>query len=726
MQKKVVKLFLLVATLFQSEFSDAQVYCGYPEVYKQTKITLDSGWGKSFVPTDIIQNFNGVWAVGHYDSNVLVARFNDTGMLEWVKQIGTDANDAQFSVRITSTDDGGAIVTGLSKIDDTRHLPWVANLNFNGDLRWIRRLEDIPGAPRNAVFTRAHVDDTGQILITGFVQESIRDYPVLVKLNRFGKVDFLKRYKDYLPSSTFTSYVSEYSDITNYLNQYVAVGTYTTADRNNPALYSQPQPYVAFIDSIGEVRKQIHFQTEHDSIRYEVNQVLSSNGDSFNVYLTGSRTDLRMGQSPQIWLACVNPQTGLLRWQKRFDERAGMGMWSYFDRDKLVLLHRTKHTDGSWWEGIAQLDTAGNVEFVHHVNNGGVRFQSTIGRLNLNANINTVATMRDGGLAIIGLDNAEDTAHLQLIMTKPCDENFCTNQVNSIDSSWDTQLQIRLAKLAESSAERLEIPSNNNSSYTFKQSISCRYCPMPNSNVTDVIVCDEPFTHIADVWDIYSKVTWSDGDNAKYKSISNTGKYWVKKENACGISLDTFTIYREYRPLKVLNDNEYYCRGRLFTLKGTQQQPGNFTYQWSTGDNGPELNVYSTQTVSLRTISNGCGERTDVVNVYEVNCDCEICVPNAFSPLNADGVNDEWMPRTDCKYTSCLVKEGTYSIYNRWGEKLAENPIDVAWNGRLADGSYVPEGAYVYKIKVVFDESVTGNRIIHQSGTVLVLAGDSK
>jgi flagellar hook assembly protein FlgD len=70
------------------------------------------------------------------------------------------------------------------------------------------------------------------------------------------------------------------------------------------------------------------------------------------------------------------------------------------------------------------------------------------------------------------------------------------------------------------------------------------------------------------------------------------------------------------------------------------------------------------------------------------------------------------------------VKEGTYSIYNRWGEKLAENPIDVAWNGRFADGSYVPEGAYAYKIKVVFDESVTGNRIIHQSGTVLVLAGD--
>ena len=238
MQKKVVKLFLLVATLFQSEFSDAQVYCGYPEVYKQTKITLDSGWGKSFVPTDIIQNFNGVWAVGLYDSNVLVARFNDTGMLEWVKQIGTDANDAQYAVRITSTDDGGAIVTGLSKIDDTRHLPWVANLNFNGDLRWIRRLEDIPGAPRNAIFTRAHVDDTGQILITGFVHESIRDYPVLVKLNRFGKVDFLKKYKDYLPSSTFTSYVSEYSDITNYLNQYVAVGTYTTADMNNPALYS--------------------------------------------------------------------------------------------------------------------------------------------------------------------------------------------------------------------------------------------------------------------------------------------------------------------------------------------------------------------------------------------------------------------------------------------------------------------------------------------------------
>ena len=243
---------------------------------------------------------------------------------------------------------------------------------------------------------------------------------------------------------------------------------------------------------------------------------------------------------------------------------------------------------------------------------------------------------------------------------------------------------------------------------------------MPVINVSDVILCDFPLFHQQDVWDIYSDVTCNDGDNAKYKTFDRVGLYWLVKQNACGTVRDTFRISKENRPVKVLNDNEYFCRGRLFTLKGTQPNPGTFFYQWSDGSSGSEKNIYETTTISLTTTSPGCGSRTDIVNVYQANCDCEICVPNAITPYNSDGKNDEWLPRTDCKYANCTIKTGSYRIYNRWGEKIAENPIEVAWNGKDAKGEFVPRGVYIYNISIVFDESVEGNRIVNESGDITV------
>jgi hypothetical protein len=78
------------------------------------------------------------------------------------------------------------------------------------------------------------------------------------------------------------------------------------------------------------------------------------------------------------------------------------------------------------------------------------------------------------------------------------------------------------------------------------------------------------------------------------------------------------------------------------------------------------------------------------------------------------------LPRTDCKYANCTIKEGSYRIYNRWGEKVAENPINVAWNGTDAKGDFVARGVYIYNIKIIFDESVEGNRIINESGDITV------
>ena len=53
----------------------------------------------------------------------------------------------------------------------------------------------------------------------------------------------------------------------------------------------------------------------------------------------------------------------------------------------------------------------------------------------------------------------------------------------------------------------------------------------------------------------------------------------------------------------------------------------------------------------------------------------EIFIPNIFSP-NGDGQNDTLYVRSNC------IKDFTFSIYNRWGEKVFEtNDINEGWDG---------------------------------------------
>ncbi len=73
------------------------------------------------------------------------------------------------------------------------------------------------------------------------------------------------------------------------------------------------------------------------------------------------------------------------------------------------------------------------------------------------------------------------------------------------------------------------MPPNSSQVPQFTQTVGCRFCPKPIINVSDVILCDFPLFHQQDVWDIYSEVTWNDGDNAKYKSFDRVGIVLVDK-----------------------------------------------------------------------------------------------------------------------------------------------------------------------------------------------------
>ena len=85
--------------------------------------------------------------------------------------------------------------------------------------------------------------------------------------------------------------------------------------------------------------------------------------------------------------------------------------------------------------------------------------------------------------------------------------------------------------------------------------------------------------------------------------------------------------------------------------------------------------------------------------------------PNVFSP------DAEINNRFHC-FTSFDVERFSLVIYNRWGIELwSTDDINQPWNGRRADGTPCPQGAYVYRYWI----NGTDNRFESGIGTITLL-----
>lgn len=97
---------------------------------------------------------------------------------------------------------------------------------------------------------------------------------------------------------------------------------------------------------------------------------------------------------------------------------------------------------------------------------------------------------------------------------------------------------------------------------------------------------------------------------------------------------------------------------------------------------------------------------------YEISIGkSDIKCPNAFSPGNNDGVNDEWK----VSYKSILNFD--CRIFNSWGIEVArlKNPAD-GWDGRYK-GKNVPSGVYYY----IIDAKGADGKIYHLKGDINII-----
>ena len=106
------------------------------------------------------------------------------------------------------------------------------------------------------------------------------------------------------------------------------------------------------------------------------------------------------------------------------------------------------------------------------------------------------------------------------------------------------------------------------------------------------------------------------------------------------------------------------------------------------------MHVFSdTGTFTVRAIVNAdCGVDTITQDIVVVNCDCNVYIPNAFSP-NGDGMNDTFSP-----VAFCDLEQLEFSVYSRWGELVYQtsNPSEK-WDGKY-NGKECQVDVYVYVI----------------------------
>jgi len=118
------------------------------------------------------------------------------------------------------------------------------------------------------------------------------------------------------------------------------------------------------------------------------------------------------------------------------------------------------------------------------------------------------------------------------------------------------------------------------------------------------------------------------------------------------------------------------------------------SFVWQDGSTASIYAVTDSGTYSV-IAQNGCGADTAMVKVAFRPCECQLLLPNAFTP-NGDGLNENFRPLHPCKISNYSLK-----IFNRYGQLVfASQDPSQGWNGfsggiRAEAGNYVWVASYI-------------------------------
>jgi gliding motility-associated-like protein len=181
--------------------------------------------------------------------------------------------------------------------------------------------------------------------------------------------------------------------------------------------------------------------------------------------------------------------------------------------------------------------------------------------------------------------------------------------------------------------------------------------------------------------------------------------------NGCVDSLIQFVPFPPPVIVDVVPDTVYLELGASQQINVNVQNAINPTYVWNTLQGlscndcpNPIVSPFNDMIYTIRVYdhshplnSSECyGEATLYVMVEE---HIKSYVPNAFTPANTDGINDQLMVYGEG------IKKLHFTIYDRWGELLFEsNRQDIGWDGSYK-GKILGPGVYIYYVEAEYLDS---------------------
>ncbi|MFM2225546.1 MAG: hypothetical protein RJA07_1748 [Bacteroidota bacterium] len=193
------------------------------------------------------------------------------------------------------------------------------------------------------------------------------------------------------------------------------------------------------------------------------------------------------------------------------------------------------------------------------------------------------------------------------------------------------------------------------------------------------------------------------------------GNYFSTIPNYLGCDSTIHTVINMLPKFKIdLGSDVLMCDDKTITLNANPNNLIGGSFSWNNGVGIATTEISSGGLYIVTATFPPCKPVLDSIFIVTENCDCNMYMPNAFSP-NHDGLNETIKPVIEC---NPLPIDYVFSIYNRWGQLVfTTSNIDESWDGNFKKKE---QEVGVYDYLISYKHSANEKKIIKKGDISLI------
>ncbi len=631
--------------------------------------------------------------------DIFLAKYDANGNALWAKnatgtggtgfvvgnQVNSISTDTSGNVFITGTFYNSTITFGSITLTNTNATSaigdiFLAKYDANGNILWAKN----PTGADHDEGLAVSADAGGNVFVTGaFLSSSLTFASITLSNTGINNV-FLTKYDAngnvlWVKSATGTNSAVGQSLSADASGNVFVVGAFASSITFESTTLTQPQGsssmFIVKYDSVGNVlcASSLHNNGINSSSRVTTDPLGNAYiGSTYTVnpFIVGSHT-LTLTGSSDVFVAkytcCTIP--------------VAITGTSTICQENSVTLNASGGTSYSWNTG-----TTGSTLSVTPSSTSTYSVTAT-DNIGCNGTATYTVTVLPKPTATISGTNSICTGQSTALTSNGGDTYFW--------STGESTVSVNVTPAIGNTTYSVIATSTNGCTDTATRTVTVNQYPVASilGGVSDTTICSGK--NIALNASGNGTYTWNTNENTSFinaSPISSTTYSVVVDNNGCK---DTASVNIIVKPSPTANAGEDIALscGSSAQLNAT----GIGTYSWIPTEglscsNCPNPIVTPSTTIqycATITSLNGCSNTDCMI----VKTDVEFTIPNAFSPNN-DGHNDLFLIRG---WDNC-IKEFSFVIYDRWGEKVFEtNNLNMGWDGTY-NGKLMDSAVFVYYV----------------------------